>query len=88
MLLGGDVSNIRNLLTVNAEIAEFTAHPGSRITHKKVRDLNFPREAELGGLVRNGIGMLVNGETQIEPGDVVVVFCHDIDISRIEKYFN
>lgn len=87
LLLNGDVRNIRNLMTVNADIAEFTAHSGSRITRNKVRDLNFPPEAELGGLVRNGVGMLVNGETQIQPGDTVVVFCYGTDISRIEKYF-
>ena len=87
LLLDGDVRNIRNMITVNAEIAEFTARPGSRITRKKVRDLDFPVEAELGGLVRDGKGMLVNGDTQIAPGDTVVVFCHGIDISRIEKYF-
>lgn len=87
MLLNGDVRNIRNLMTVNADVAEFNARPGSRITRKKVRDLDFPPEAELGGLVRDGEGMLVNGETQIQPGDTVVVFCHGTDISRIEKYF-
>ena len=87
LLLNGDVRNIRNLMTVNADVAEFTARPGSRITLKKVRDLGLPREAELGGLVRNGKGMLVNGDTKIEPGDIVVVFCHGADISRIEKYF-
>ena len=87
LLLNGDVRNIRNLMTVNADVAEFTAHPNSRITRKKVRDLDFPREAELGGLVRSGKGMLVNGETQIEPGDIVVVFCHGTEISKIEKFF-
>lgn len=87
LLLNGDVRNIRNLMTVNADVAEFTARPGSRITRHKVRDLDFPREAELGGLVREGQGMLVNGETQILAGDIVVVFCHGTDISRIEKYF-
>ena len=87
LLLNGDVRNIRNLMTVNADVAEFTARPESRITRHKVRDLDFPREAELGGLVRDGKGMLVNGETQILAGDIVVVFCHGTDISRIEKYF-
>ena len=87
LLLHGDVRNIRNLMTVNADVAEFTARPGSRITRKKVRDLDFPREAELGGLVRDGIGMLVNGNTLIQSGDIVVVFCHGTDIRRIEKYF-
>ena len=87
LLLNGDVRNIRNLMTVNADVAEFTARPGSRITRKKVRELDFPREAELGGLVRDGKGILVNGDTQIQPGDNVVVFCHGTDISRIENYF-
>jgi trk system potassium uptake protein TrkA len=87
LLLNGDVRNMRNLMTVNADVAEFTARPRSRITRKKVRDLDFPREAELGGLVRDGKGILVNGDTQIQPGDIVVVFCHDTEISRIEKFF-
>ena len=87
LLLNGDVRNIRNLMTVNADVAEFTARPGSRITRNKVRDLGLPREAELGGLVRDGKGMLINGNTIIEPGDIVVVFCHGTDISRIEKFF-
>ncbi len=87
MMLNGDVRNIRNMLTVNADVAEFVAQPNSRITRKPVRDLGFPAEAELGGIVRNGEGMLVNGDTVIQAGDNVVVFCHGTEISRIEKYF-
>ncbi|MBQ9556562.1 MAG: Trk system potassium transporter TrkA [Muribaculaceae bacterium] len=87
LLLHGDVRNIRNLLTVNADVAEFTARPGSPITRKRVKELGFPREAELGGLVREGKGMLVNGETIIQAGDIVMVFSHGADISKIEKYF-
>ena len=88
LLLKGDVRNIRNLLMVNADVAEFIAHEGSRITSKRVCELNLSKQIELGGLVRNGVGMLVNGNTQILPGDNVVVFCKDTNISQIEKYFN
>lgn len=87
LLLNGDVRNIRNLLMVNADIAEFHAHEGSRITAKPVRELNLPGTVELGGLVRNGTGMLVNGNTRIQPGDNVVVFCQDTNLRLIEKYF-
>jgi len=87
-LLGGDVRNIRNLLMVNADVAEFIAHEGSRITSKRVCELNLSTRIELGGLVRDGVGMLVNGNTQILPGDNVVVFCQDTNISQIEKYFH
>lgn len=87
LMLNGDVRNMRNMLTVNADVAEFVARHGSKITRKRVRDLDFPREAELGGIVRGEEGLLVNGDTLIQAGDIVVVFCHGTDISRIEKYF-
>ena len=87
LLLKGDVRNIRNLLMVNADVAEFKAHEGSRITSKRVCELNLSRQIELGGLVRDGVGMLINGNTRIQPGDNVVVFCQDTNISQIEKYF-
>ena len=88
LLLNGDVRNIRNLLMVNADVAEFKAQEGSLVTTKRVRDLNLPESIELGGLVRDGVGMLVNGSTQIQPNDNVVVFCHEANISKIEKIFN
>jgi trk system potassium uptake protein TrkA len=88
LLLNGDVRNIRNLLLVNADVAEFKAREGSRITSKRVYELNLSRQIELGGLVRDGVGMLINGNTQIMPGDNVVVFCQDTNISQIEKIFN
>lgn len=88
LLLNGDVRNIRNLLLANADVAEFKAREGSRITSKRVFELNLSRQIELGGLVRDGVGMLINGNTQIMPGDNVVVFCQDTNISQIEKIFN
>ena len=87
LLLNGDVRNIRNLLMVNADVAEFNAHEGSRITSKRVCELNLSQSIELGGLVRNGVGMLVNGNSQIQSGDSVMVFCHEQKLNNIEKYF-
>ena len=87
MMLDADVNNIRFLMTANADVAEFTAEQGSKVTRKKVCDLNLPKGATIGGLVRNGEGQLVSGGTQIEAGDSVVVFCHNINMSKIEKFF-
>ena len=47
----------------------------------------MPIGVTIGGLVRKGEGMLVSGHTQIEPGDSVMVFCHNINMKKIEKYF-
>ena len=87
MLLDADVDNLRSLMLVDAEVAEFTAAEGSKVTKKPVKDLGLPFGTTIGGLVRNGVGMLVNGNSQIEAGDSVMVFCHEAKLNNIEKFF-
>ena len=87
MLLDADVQNLRSLMLVDAEVAEFIASPDSKVTKKPVKDLGLPFGATIGGLVRNGVGMLVNGNSQIEAGDSVMVFCHETKLQLLEKYF-
>ena len=87
MMLDADVENLRSLMLVDAEVAEFTASEGSKVTKKPVKDLGLPFGATIGGLVRNGVGMLVNGNSQIQAGDSVMVFCHEQKLNNIEKYF-
>ena len=87
MLLDADVDNLRSLMLVDSEVAEFTAAEGSRVTKRLVKDLGLPIGATIGGLVRKGKGMLVNGNSQIQAGDSVMVFCHEAKLQQIEKYF-
>ena len=87
MMLDADVENLRSLMLVDAEVAEFTAAEGSKVTKKPVKDLGLPFGATIGGLVRNGTGMLVNGNSQIQAGDSVMVFCHEQKLNNVEKYF-
>ena len=87
MMLDADVHNIHFLMSANADVAEFTAEPDSKVTRKKVFELGLPKGTTIGGIVRDGEGLLVSGGTQIEAGDSVVVFCHEVDISRLEKFF-
>ena len=88
MMLDADVANTRFLMTANADVAEFTAQEGSKVTKKKVFELGLPAGTTIGGLVRNGEGHLVSGGSQIEAGDIVVVFCHNVNMSKLEKFFN
>lgn len=87
MMLDANVENIKFLMSVNADVAEFVPSPDAKITRKVVRELNLPRGVTIGGLVRNGEGMLVSGNTQIEAGDSVVVFCYNVDMKKVEKLF-
>ena len=87
MMLDADVSNLRSLMLVDSEVAEFIAAEGSKVTKKPVKDLGLPFGTTIGGLVRKGVGMLVNGNSQIEAGDSVMVFCHEAKLNNIEKFF-
>lgn len=87
MMLDANVHNVRFLMTANADVAEFVPVQGSKVTRKQVKELSIPRGMTFGGLVREGEGMLVSGNTQIEAGDTVVVFCHNVDMRKVEKMF-
>ena len=87
LMLDADVDNLRSLMVVDAEVAEFTAAPDSSVTKRAVKDLGLPFGVTIGGLVRNGVGMLVNGNSRIEAGDAVMVFCHEAKLQTLDKYF-
>lgn len=87
MLLDADVSNMRSLMLVDADVVEFVAAEDSPVTRKPVKSLGLPFGVAIGGLVRGGEGVLVNGNSQIEPGDTVMVFCHEQDLKKVEKLF-
>lgn len=87
MLLDTDVANIRRLAIADADIAEFVAAEGSPITCKPIREFHFPSGITLGGLVRGDVGMNIGGNTQILPGDCVVVFSKSGLIRQIDSYF-
>ena len=87
MLLDASVLNVRNLASADAEIVEFMAEEGSKITKAKIRDMHLPADTNIGAIVRAGEGILVNGDTQILQGDQVVVFCKNQVIRQLEKFF-
>ena len=88
MMLDADVSNVKCLTFANADVAEFTVPAGAKITKHFLKDLGLPKGTTIGGMIRNGEGVLVTGDTLIQPGDHVVVFCLSMMIKKIEKFFN
>ena len=87
MMLDTDVANVKCLTIAKADVAEFIAGEGSLITTVPVRELKLPAGVKLGGLVRDGVGFSIDGNTRIQPGDSVVVFCLSSLIKKIDRYF-
>lgn len=86
MMLKADIETMKSLTVANADVAEFVVKEGARLTRKQVKDLHLPSTLTLGGLVRDGRGYLINGMTQIRPGDTVVAFCLENAVKQLEKY--
>ena len=87
MMLDADASNLRSLMMADSDVVEFVAAQGSPVTKKPVKNLGLPFGVTIGGLVRHEQGILVNGNSQIEAGDSVMVFCHEQELKKVEKFF-
>lgn len=83
----GEVVAMTKLNTMDAELLEFVVHSKSKITRKLIRNLDFPRSAIIGGVIRNGEGMIPLGDFQVQVGDRVVVCCLPRSIKEVEKFF-
>ncbi|MFT4610903.1 MAG: trk system potassium uptake protein TrkA [Glaciecola sp.] len=83
----GEVVAMTKLTNMNAELLEFQVNSQSKITKKKIKDLDFPRSAIIGGVIRDDIGLIPLGDFQIQMGDKVVVCCLPRSITQVERFF-
>lgn len=88
LLLDADSSTSKCLALSDAEVAELEVKPDSKITRAPVKDLRLSRDLTLAGLIRDGKGMLISGNTVFKPGDHVLVFFLSGAIHKVERLFN
>ena len=86
--LDAEVLDVRILTAVDAEVIEFVAKEKSKITKDLVKNLRLPPNVNIGGIVRDGKGNIVDGNTQIMPEDHVIVFCEASSVRKLECFFN
>jgi trk system potassium uptake protein TrkA len=75
------------LNNLNAEILEFLVNANSKVANYRIKDIDFPRTAIIGGVIKDGVGVIALGDYTIEPGDRIVVCCLPRSIKRIEQLF-
>lgn len=85
--MGAEVTSIKCLSGIDAEVMEFIAKPNSQITKKPLRKLKVPEGSLIGGIVRGNESHIATGDFQIEAGDHVVVFTLPQAIGKVEKLF-
>lgn len=87
LLLKAAVDNVKMLSVADADVAEFVVKKNSKVTKNPVMKLGLPHGVNIGGVIRNGKGMLVQGSTRLQEDDRVVVFCIGSTLKKLDKYF-
>ena len=83
----GDIVELAKLNNMNAEIVEFNVSEKSKVLNKKIVDLNFPRNAIIGGVIRDKEGIIALGDFVIQLGDRVLVCSTPEVLSKVESLF-
>ena len=83
----GNILELNKLNNMNAEVLEFLISEESRVVGKKIKDLDFPRSAIIGGVIRDGVGKIALGDFIIKKGDRVLVCSLYNAINKVEKLF-
>lgn len=83
----GNILELNKLNNMNAEVLEFLVSSKSKVIGKKIKDINFPRSAIIGGVIRDDKGLIALGDFQIKEGDKVLICSLYEGISKVEKLF-
>ncbi len=82
-----DVAAVASLPGIEAQLIEYIAKAGCRMTRKRLRDIRFPRDAIVGAILHDNHMVVPNGNTQIEQGDRTVVFALPQAIGEVDQLF-
>jgi trk system potassium uptake protein TrkA len=83
----GEVVDVAKLNNMDAEIVEFKVQRSAKVIGKAIKDLDFPKTATIGGVIRNGAGIIALGDFVIQQADLVLVCCLPQSINRVEQLF-
>ena len=85
--LSNKVRFIKYMSGTNAEVLEYIVAPDTKITRAALKDLDFPRNAIIGGVIRGNESYIAVGDTKIEAYDRVAVFALPDAVKEVDKFF-
>jgi trk system potassium uptake protein len=84
----GKVLAVSALHGIQAELLELSPSPGRKITGKPVSKLSLPKGAVIGAILRGDHVEIAMGESVINSGDRVIVFCLPNAIDKVTDLFH
>ncbi len=87
MTLSNKVRFVKYMSGTNAEVMEYIVAPGSKITSCALKDMGFPKDAIIGGVIRGNDSFIAVGDTRIEAYDRVAVFALPEAVKEVDRFF-
>ncbi|MDR9399937.1 MAG: Trk system potassium transporter TrkA [Psychroflexus sp.] len=84
----GNVIAITKLNNMNAELLEFVVGDNAKICNERIVDIDIPRGAVIGGVIRDKKGIIALGDFKLKAGDRLVMCCLPKAIKKAEKLFS
>jgi len=84
---GKNVSAVTKLMDCDAEALEFIPEENSPVTKAPIKKISFPKNAIVGAVCKQDEVALATGDTQIFPGEKVIVFCKDSAVKKLQQLF-
>ena len=85
--LSNKVRFIKYMSGTNAEVLEYIVAPDTKITKVPLKDMNFPHNAIIGGVIRGNESQIAVGDTHIQAYDRVAVFALPEAVKEVDKFF-
>ncbi len=85
--LSNKVRFIKYMSGTNAEVLEYIVAPETAITKKPLKDMAFPKNAIVGGVIRGNDAYIAVGDTHIQAYDRVAVFALPEAVKEVDKFF-
>ena len=85
--LSNKVRFVKYMSGTNAEVLEYIVAPDTAITKKSLKDMNFPKGAIIGGVIRGNESFIAVGDTVIQAYDRVAVFSLPEVVKEVDRFF-
>ncbi|OGX39057.1 MAG: hypothetical protein A3G91_03130 [Omnitrophica WOR_2 bacterium RIFCSPLOWO2_12_FULL_50_9] len=87
LVRGKGISSVAKFLEGETEALEFIPEEGSPVTRTTIGNIKFPKDAIVGAMYTDKEVILAKGNTQIEAGKKVIVFCQKTAVKKLQALF-
>jgi len=83
----GEVLAMASIHGADCEILEFEVNPKEKIHNKSIKQINFPKGAIIGGVIKDGTSFIPDANYVFQDKDHVVVLSKPECIAKVESFF-